>query len=224
MPLVAHDLEQRVGGDVGYEQRLATREHLLDLGIFREVDGQVTQLLVVAGCHDVAHVAALAHEDDAHTVDLGYLGDALDDGEEDAAKIEVRRERLRELEDQPCVLFLLGERLDDAMETELAAHAGHQLDRLEGLAHEVVGAGLERAGHFLVRLERGQDDDGHVARLRARAQDAQHLVAVRRRHDQVEQHNRGIDFRRAARAPRHRMRPRHEAARHWRAPGSGRGD
>ncbi len=98
--LVAHDLEQRVRRDVGDDERLAAREHLLDLGVLREVDGQIAQLLVVARGDDVADVARLAHEDDAHAVDPRDLGDALDDGEEDAAEVEVRRERLRELEDE----------------------------------------------------------------------------------------------------------------------------
>ena len=76
-------------------------------GYFAEVDGQVAQLLVVAGGDDVADVARLAHEDDAHAIDLRHLGDALDDREEDAAEVEVRRERLGELEDEPGVLLLL---------------------------------------------------------------------------------------------------------------------
>ena len=91
----------------GDDERLAAREHLLDLGVLREVDGQVAQLLVVARGDDVADVARLAHEDDAHAVDARDLGDALHDGEEDAAEVEVRRERLGELEHDARVLLLL---------------------------------------------------------------------------------------------------------------------
>ena len=106
MALVADDLEQRVRRGVGDDERLAAREHLLDLGVLREVDGQIAELLVVARGDDVADVARLAHEDDAHAVDPRDLGDALDDREEDAAEVEVRRERLRELEDDLRVLLL----------------------------------------------------------------------------------------------------------------------
>ncbi len=52
--LVPHDLQQRVRGHVGDDERLAAREHLLDLRILREVDGQIAQLLVVASGDDVA--------------------------------------------------------------------------------------------------------------------------------------------------------------------------
>ena len=123
---------------------------------------------------------------------LRDLGDALDDREEDAAEVEVRRERLRELEHEARVLLLLRERVDDAAEAELAADARDELDRLEGLADEVVGARLEGLGDLLVGLERREHDDGQVARLGARAQDAQDLVAVGRRHHEVEQDERRL--------------------------------
>ena len=132
-----------MGRDVGDDERLAAREHLLDLGVLREIDRQVAQLLVVAGGDDVADVARLAHEDDAHAIDLGDLGDALHDGEEDAAEVEVRRQGLRELEHEPRVLLLLRQRLDEAAQAKLPAYARDELDGLEGLADEVVGAGLE---------------------------------------------------------------------------------
>ena len=64
------------------------------------------------------------------------------------------------------VLLLLGERLDDAAHAELAADARDELDRLEGLAHEVVGPRLEGPGDLVVGVERGQHDDRQVARLR----------------------------------------------------------
>ncbi len=42
----------------------------------------------------------------------------------------------------------------------------------------------------VVRVERGEDDDGDVARLRTRPEDAKHLVPVGRRHHEVEQDER----------------------------------
>ena len=46
--VVTHDLEQRVRRRVLDDERLAAREHLLDLGVLREIDGQIAELLVVA--------------------------------------------------------------------------------------------------------------------------------------------------------------------------------
>ena len=98
---------------------------------------------------------------------LRHLGDALDDGEEDAAEVEVRRERLRELEDDLRVLLLLARaRRSTPRRRSWPADARDELDRLEGLADEVVGARLEGARDLLVGVERGEDDDGQVARLR----------------------------------------------------------
>ena len=50
-----------------------------------------------------------------------------DDGEEDAAEIEVRREGLRELEDDLRVLLLLRELVHHAAEPELTADARDEL-------------------------------------------------------------------------------------------------
>ena len=170
---VAHDLEERVGGDVGDDEGLAAREHLLDLGVLREIDGQVAQLLVVARGDDVADVARLAHEDDAHAVDLRHLGDALHDREEDAAEVEVRGERLRELEDDCASCSFLASASTTPRSAELPADARHELDRLERLADEVVGARLEGRAISSSRVERGEHDDGQVARLGSRPQNAQ---------------------------------------------------
>ena len=95
----------------------------------------------------------------------------------------------------------------DAAQAKLPADPRDELDGLEGLAHEVVRPGLERLRDLVVRVEGGQHDDRQIARLGARAQDAQDLVAVRRRHHEVEQHERRCT-RRSARAPRCRIRPR----------------
>ncbi len=63
--LVADDLEERVRRHVRDDERLAAREHLLDLGVLGEIDGQIAQTLVVAGGDDVADLARLANEHDA---------------------------------------------------------------------------------------------------------------------------------------------------------------
>ncbi len=108
------------------------------------------------------------------------------------AEVEVRRERLRQLEDEPSVLLLLREGFDEAADAQLPADARDELHRLEGLADEIVGPGLEDPRNLLVAFERGEHDDGQIARLRAAPQDAQDLVAVRRRHHEVEQHDRRL--------------------------------
>ncbi len=132
-----------------------------------------------------------ANEDDADAIDLRDFGEALNDGEEDAAEVEVRGEGLRELEDEASVVLLLGDGLDGAAEAELSPDARDELHGLERLADEVIGARLEGLRHLVVRLERRQDDDGQVARSGPGAKDAQDLVAVRRRHHEVEQDERG---------------------------------
>ena len=176
------------------DEGLTAREHLLDLGILGEVDGEIAELLVVGRGDDVANVLLLAHEDDRDAIDLRDLGDALDDREEDAAKIEVRRERLRELEDDARVLLLAGERIHRGTQAELASHASDELDRLEGLSDEVVGAGLERLGDLVLTVERGEDDHRQIAGLGTRTEDAEDLVAIRRGHHEVEQDDRGMQL------------------------------
>ena len=155
LTLVANELAECVGREIWNDEGLAAGEHLRDLGVVREIDGQVAELLVVAGGHDVTHVPRLSDEDDADPIDLRDLGDALDDSEEDAAKVEVRREGLGELEDEAGILFLLGEGVDDDAEAELPANARHELHRLEGLSNEVVCAGLESSSDLL-RLPRAR--------------------------------------------------------------------
>ena len=78
------------------------------------------------------------------------------------------------------VLLLARERVHRGAEAELPADARDELDRLERLADEVVGAGLEGLRDLVLAVERGEHDHGEVARLGPRAQDAQDLVAVRR--------------------------------------------
>jgi hypothetical protein len=94
---LAYDFEQGVRSRVADDERFARRHDLADLRILLEVDGQVAQVLVVAGRHDVTDVT-LTHEHDAASVDLGDLGDAANDGKKNVAKIEARGQRLRQLE------------------------------------------------------------------------------------------------------------------------------
>ena len=64
----------------------------------------------------------------------------------------------------------------------------------------VVGAGLEGLRDLrALASSGGEHHDGHVARLRARAEDAEDLIAVRRRHHEVEEHERRTELRRPAR-------------------------
>src|SRR5207302_580459 len=81
-----------------------------------------------------------ANEDDRHAVDARDFRDAVHDREEDPTDVEVRRERLRELEDDLGVLLLARELLHRGAEAELTAYARDELDGLERLLHEVVGA------------------------------------------------------------------------------------
>ncbi len=207
LPRRAEQLEERMLRGVLDDERLAAREHLLDLGVLLEVDRQVTELLVVGSGDDVADVLLLADEDDRDTVDLRDLRDPLHDGEEDPAEVEVRRERLRQLEDDLRVLLLARERLHRLAEAELSPHAGDELDGLERLPDEVVRTGLERLRDLVLRVERGEHDDRQVLRLRPRAEDAEHLVAVGLRHHQVEQDDRRaevLELREGLGAGRHR--------------------
>ncbi len=59
------------------------------------------------------------------------------------------------------------ERVDVVADPELPADARDELGRAERLADEIVRAHLEGAGDLLVRVERGQHDDGDVLRPRA---------------------------------------------------------
>jgi hypothetical protein len=62
-----------------------------------------------------------------------------------------------------CASFsLLGELVHHAAQAELAADARDELDRLERLADEVVGARLEGARDLVVGVERREDDDREV--------------------------------------------------------------
>ena len=205
--VVTDDLEDRVGRDVGDDEGLAAAEHLLNLGVLRQHDGEIAQRLVVRRRHDVAHVPRLAHEHDRHAVDLRDLRDALRHREENPSEIQVRRERLRQLEDNGRVLLLLRQLVHDAAQTKLATEARHELDGLEGLAHEVVRPRFEGARDLVVGVEPRHDDDRHIARLLARPQDTEHLVAVGRRHHEVEQDQRGlklVELRDGVGARRHR--------------------
>jgi hypothetical protein len=191
VPLAAKDLEHGVGRRVGDDERGPRRQNLLYFWVFSQIDGEVAELLVVRRGDDVAHVS-LAHEHDGDAVDLGDLGDALHDREQDAAEVEVRGERLRELGHDEGVFFAARKLVLRGSEAHLPPNTRDELDGLEGLAQEVVGAGLEGARDLVVRVEGGEHHDRDVLRVLAGAQDAEDLVAVGRGHDEVEQDHVGF--------------------------------
>ncbi len=194
MPLVTDNLQKRVSRDVWDDERLSARKHLLDLGVVDEIDGQITQLLVVARCNDVSDVARFPNDDDAHAVDPSNLRDALNYGEKDPPKVEVARERSSQLENEASVVFFSRKRLDETVGSELPTHARDELDGLEGLAHEVVGSCGERLCDLLVSLKGGEHDYWKVTRLESRAERSEYLVAIGLRHDEIEQHDGGSDL------------------------------
>jgi len=200
----ADEIEERVRLHVLDHQGLAVAEHLLNLGVFLQLDRQIEQLFVVARGDDVADPIPVTDEDDAAAIDARDLGDAADDGKEDVAKIERGGERLRQLEDDLGVALLAAEGLHVLAHPQLAADAGDELHRAEGLADEIVGAHLEGLRDVFLGVERRQHHDGQVGRARVAAERAEHREAVGRRHDEVEQHQR----RRARREPVHRRRAR----------------
>ena len=67
---------------------------------------------------------------------------------------------------------------DDLARPIGAAQAGQQLDLLEGLGHEVVGARIEGRDHVRGRGVRGEHDDGQRHRARVGAQAPADLEAV----------------------------------------------
>ena len=192
---MADDLEERVDRGIGNDERLSAREHLLDLGVVAEVDREIAQVLVVRRGDHVPHVPRLAHEDDRHAVDARHLGDALHDREEDAAEVEVRRESLRQLQNDLRVLFFTFELLHRAAQAKLAAEAR---DELDGARNGFLTKSSAPASNVNARAisscasRRREDDDREVPRLGARAEDAEHLVAVGRRHDEIEEDDRRV--------------------------------
>ncbi len=71
-------------------------------------------------------------------------------------------------------------------------HAREQLDLLEGLGNEVVGAGVERLDHVLARRVGGDDDHRQGRSQRIGAQPPANLEAVEARQVEVEQHQVGL--------------------------------
>ena len=187
---MADELEQRVRRSVSDDEHLATLEHLLDLGVLRQLDREIAQRLVIARGDDVADIGVFAHEHDRHAVDTRDLGDSLHDREEDPAEVEVRRERLRHLEHDLGVTLLALELIHRRAQVKLPTDAGDELDRSKRLAHEVVRSRLEGSRDLGVGIERREHEHRYVTRLGTRAQDAQDLVAVWGWHHEVEQHQR----------------------------------
>jgi len=149
-----------VSRDVWDDERLATREHLLDLWVVDEIDGQIAQLLVVARCYDVSDVARFPNDNDAYAVDSSDLCDPLNDGKKDPTKVEVARERSSQLENESSIVLFSRKRFDKAVSPELSPHSRDELDGLEGLAHEVVGSGGKRPCDLLIGLQGGEHDYG----------------------------------------------------------------
>jgi hypothetical protein len=187
---LAHDVEQGMRARVADDERLARGHDFADLGVLGELDGQVAQVLVVARGHDVADVALVAHEHDAAAFDLGHLGDAPDDGEEDVAEVEARRERLGELEDDLRVALAPLECVHVLAYAKLSADARDDLRGAHRLADEIVGARGEGARRLVVALEARHDDDRDVAERGARANGPQNRVPIRIWHDQIDDHER----------------------------------
>jgi len=73
-------------------------------------------------------------------------------------------------------------------DAEERAQPGQQLDTLERLVEEVVGAGVEPPHLALDVGERGEQEDGHEAGRAPRLDPPADLEAVDLRHHQVEQH------------------------------------
>jgi hypothetical protein len=74
-----------------------------------------------------------------------------------------------------------------ALDGELGPHPRPHHGGIHRLADEVGGAGAQRAGLVLGRLEGGDEDDRDVARLGRREQFLAHGVTVHAGHDGVEQ-------------------------------------
>jgi hypothetical protein len=80
-----------------------------------------------------------------------------------------------------------------ALDADQGPHPGHQFRLVEGLGHEVVGAGLDRPDLLLVATG-GDHDHGQERRGRVLPQPAAHLVAVHLGHDDVEQDQVGVEL------------------------------
>ncbi len=175
-----------MGAGVADDERLARRHDLANFRVLGELDGQVAQVLVVAGRHDVPEVALVAHEHDAAALDLRPLGDAANDGEKDVAKVEARREGLRQLEHDLRVALPALERVEVLADPKLPADACDDFGGPYGLANEVVGTGSEGPRRLVVPFEAGHDDHRNVAQGRPCLDRAQDRVAVRVRHQEVD--------------------------------------
>ncbi len=111
---------------------------------------------------------------------------------------------MSEVEHRLLVAVTASEPLQVFAHAHLDAQPREQLARPKGLAHVVVRPVRERTLDFGVGVEGREHDHGHFGELRTRAHEAEHRVAVRLRHDQVEQ-----DGARRVMGPQvqHRVRP-----------------
>ena len=201
--IVAHDARGADGSRIGDDERLARwRAPAGSRDTVREVDRQIAKVLVVATRRRRSRRLLARARGRCCTLDLRHLGDAPDDGEEDVAKIEVRRERLGQLEDDLGVPLFARELLHVLADPQLAADARHELGRAERLAHEVVGPGLEGARHLVVCVERGEHHHRDIARP-GRARMRRVSRSRRGGHHQIEEHQRGelLGIRASASAP-----------------------
>ena len=96
------------------------------------------------------------------------------------------------------VRFQLGERpallqqlVVERLDAQQRAHAREQLGRVDRLAEEVVGAGVEALDALLGRIERGDQHDRQHRLRRVGADRAADVVAAHARHHHVEQHQVG---------------------------------
>ena len=207
---LAHHVEERVGTRVAMTRGSPRRHDLADLGILVQIDGQIAQLLVVARGDDVADVAFVANEHDAAAIDLGHLGDAADDGEEDVAKIEGRRERLGQLEHDLGVALA---RASASMYSRIRSCPRIASDELggPGTACERNRRRPTRRRSRPRRRRRGRREHDHrnVAQRGARADGAEDARSRRLGHHQVEEHQRGEPARKSALGLRRRSRLGH---------------
>ncbi len=188
---LAHRFEQRMASGVADHQRVSGPQDFADFRVLAQVDRQIAEPLVVAGGDHVTRGFRIADQNDAATIDVRNLGHAAHDREQDVADVERRSERLRQLEHGLRVPFSAAQAFDVIPHAHLAADAGDQLGRPERLMDVVVGAGRKDALNFLVRVERGQDQNRGLGELTFASNETKHREAIGLGHHQIEQHQRG---------------------------------
>jgi hypothetical protein len=161
----AHDLLGLGGLGEGGEGAQVAEHH-------RDVAPMALQERLVAGGHD--QVGQLGREEPAQPAQPLQLLDLLLDPLGEGA---VPLGQLGRLPLDGLVV---------ALDAQQRPHPGQQLGLVEGLGHEVVGAGLDGQDPLLVAAG-GDHDHGQERGGRVLAQPAADLVAVHLRHDDVEQ-------------------------------------